>query len=337
MRFFLSVFFTEMKSMPPRKVLHLPAYKPGGQGGTPAPEPAPLPLPPQPQPQPAPEPAPLPQPAPEPEAALEHAPARPAPPARPVNLKICIPAYGGRVHERFMTSLLALQTAIIMRGMSASFEFTANESLIPRARNLLTATFLADETATHLLFLDADLEFDPMLIVRLVERDTHIACGAYAKKAYNFENIRQAIDAGECESAADVARAGLDFNINIHGQRAEVVDGFVKTLDGATGIMLLKREVVQAMYDHYREELGCSNDIQNHKIKEYVAIFDCFIDRSNPSFHRNLSEDFAVVRRAQKLGFEVFTDVACPTRHWGSAMFKGDVLNRFTCAYAAAA
>lgn len=257
-----------------------------------------------------------------------------AAPAPIIDVRICVPAYGGMVHERFLTSMLALQSAMIARGVRARFEFTGNESLIPRARNLMAAKVLQDKSATHLLFIDADIELDPSLVLRLLERDADIACGCYAKKAYQFETMAQCIESGECTTAAQAVRAGLDFNLNIRGTSVDVDNGYVETLDGATGIMCIKRGVLEKMCAHFEADLFCHNDISNHPIATYVALFDTFIDRTVPTRPRNLSEDFAFCRRAQQLGFSIYTDIACPTRHYGTTLFTGDVRNRFVSSYA---
>ena len=261
------------------------------------------------------------------------------PPAQPpeappkLNIRIAVPAYGGRVHERFMTALLNLHGALMMKGIPAQYDFLANESLVVRARNLMAASFISDPSATHLLFIDSDIELDPVLILRLIEKNADIACGCYAKKSINFDSIQQAIADGECKTATEVQRAGLDFNLNIPGSSVEVHDGWVETLDGATGIMLTKRNVIETLYALHKDTLWCKNDITTHPIREYVAIFDTFIDRTHPEFPRNLSEDFAFCRRAQGAGFKIQTDIACPTRHYGNHIFAGDIRNRFTATY----
>jgi hypothetical protein len=51
-----------------------------------------------------------------------------------------------------------------------------NESLITRARNGMAYDFMQSD-ATHLMFIDADITFDPKDIVRMIDADKDIICG----------------------------------------------------------------------------------------------------------------------------------------------------------------
>ena len=123
---------------------------------------------------------------------------------------------------------------------------------------------------------------------------------------------------------------GLDFNINIV-ENATVENGFIKVLDSATGMMLIKKEVILAMENHYRESLFDVNDIMgdHHRVKDYVAIFDCMID---PVTKRYLSEDYAFCRRWQQLGGSIWVDISTPLCHVGNASFDGDIRQRMVMA-----
>ena len=63
---------------------------------------------------------------------------------------------------------------------------------------------------------------------------------------------------------------------------------------------------------------------------EYTALFDCMID---PKTRRSLSEDYAFVRRAQAMGFELWSDLASPLSHTGNYTFEGDIRQRFKLVY----
>ena len=46
-------------------------------------------------------------------------------------------------------------------GFTVSLNLLGNESLITRGRNILVSRCLDESAATHLLFIDADIGFDP--------------------------------------------------------------------------------------------------------------------------------------------------------------------------------
>lgn len=247
------------------------------------------------------------------------------------SLFIATPCYGCSMTTTFLLSLLELEAECKRRGMPIVVEFIGNESLVQRARNVLAAKFLAS-SCTHLLFIDADIGFAPEAVFRLLGGQKDIACAVYPKKSFDWEAIRTKLGEGSQEP---VHMMGLDYNINLEGQTAEVQDGFVRVLDAATGFMLIRREALERMAERYREELLCVNDLPGNRadpkyVKEYVALFDCMID---PKTRRYLSEDYAFNRRAQAMGIETWADLASPLCHVGSYLFEGDLRQRFRLTY----
>lgn len=246
-------------------------------------------------------------------------------PKRPAKLYLATPCYGCQMSVVFMASVLQLQAACLNRGVECTVDFIGNESLVERARNILVARFLQSDS-THLLFIDADIGFKPDAVFRLLDADKDVATAVYPKKAFDWNMVRTKLEAGDSEP---VYQMGVDFNINIATHKEAVTNGLVKVLDSATGFMLIKREVLQRMYDHYRDELHCVNDIMGQSIKDYVAIFACMID---PTTRRFLSEDYSFCRRYQALGGEIWADLASPLAHIGTNVFRGDLRRRIAAA-----
>lgn len=252
-----------------------------------------------------------------------------SPPAR---LYVATPCYGCQMSTVFMTSLMQLQAQCVQRGIECFCDFVGNESLITRARCVLSARFLKSQS-THLLFIDADIGFNPEAVFRLLESNKDIATAVYPKKAFNWAEIESKLKDSECKEP--VQMMGLDYNINLVGETGTIENGFVKVLDSATGFMLVKKSVLETMAQHYSKDLLCVNDLPGDRSDpgyptEYVALFDCMID---PLSRRYLSEDYAFSRRAQALGFEVWADVTAPLAHIGNYTFGGDISERFKMTY----
>ena len=254
----------------------------------------------------------------------EPAPA-PAPEAPKPVLYVATPAYGCMLNAVYLECMLRLQEECSRRGIACFIDILGNESLVQRARNLLTKRFLLSP-ATHLFFVDADIGFNPLSVMRMLDFDKDIVTGVYPKKYVNWDKVRERLQAQE-PSDEPLMSAGLDYNINIAGPQAHAEQGFVRVLDSATGFMLLKRAAVEKLCEAYKDTLTCVNDIIGDaaSIKDYVAIFDCMID---PDTHRYLSEDYSMCRRWQQLGGEVYVDIASPLCHVGGYMFKGDYKSR---------
>mgnify|MGYP003348435256 CR=1 FL=1 len=108
-------------------------------------------------------------------------------------LFIATPMYGGNSHGMYVKSCLDLQSLCSQYGIEARFSFIFNESLITRARNYLVDEFLRAEGFTHLLFIDADIHFDPRDVIALLALDKDIVGGPYPKKSIKWGSIKEAI------------------------------------------------------------------------------------------------------------------------------------------------
>lgn len=241
-----------------------------------------------------------------------------------LKLYLATPCYGCQMTVPFLASVMGLHSLCTREGVELTVDFVGNESLVERARNILAARFLASD-ATHLLFIDADIGFLPSTVLRLLRADKDVMTGVYSKKAYNWENVKAKLAAGDTEA---VHQMGLDFNINIANLSEPISkEGFVRVLDSATGFMMIKRAVLERMAETYRAELFCVNDIMGQSVKEYVALFACLID---PQSKRFLSEDYSFCRRYQQLGGDIWADLASPLAHIGTQVFSGDIRYRLS-------
>jgi hypothetical protein len=225
---------------------------------------------------------------------------------------------------QFLLSVLNLQAACLRRGILIEADFIGNESLVQRARNVLTARFLKAERCTHLLFVDADIEFHADTVMRLLEFDKDVVTAVYPKKMVDWSEVEAKLQDGGGRGNEPVHQMGLDFNLNLNtSEPVTVHKGFVNVLDSATGFMLIKRGILGRMAEHYRPELHCMNDVMGtaQQTPDYVALFDCMID---PVSRRYLSEDFAFCRRLQQMGGEIWADVASPLAHIGMNLHGAD-------------
>ena len=105
---------------------------------------------------------------------------------------IATPMYGGQCYGYYTQSILMLQRVLDQNNIESIFSFMFNESLITRARNALSHGFLNSD-ATHLMFIDSDIRFNPNDIVKMIEADKGIICGLYPKKEINFPSLQKAI------------------------------------------------------------------------------------------------------------------------------------------------
>jgi hypothetical protein len=244
---------------------------------------------------------------------------------RGLNIFFATPCYGGLVTDQYFLSMFRLSQVLIQHGIKFRITTLRNESLIPRARNILTAMFMEDKNSTHLMFIDADIEFDPDSVIRMLAMDKDVIAGAYPKKTINWESVRAAANSGE----TNLASYGADYAINLKVEpgtnKVRTHMGTVEVLDASTGFFIVKKEVVRNMMDKH-PELHYNNDSSiDPKFNPYCyALWDTMID---PKDRRYLSEDYTFCRRWQDMGGEIWVDPNTKLNHVGSFTFEGNLNN----------
>jgi len=249
---------------------------------------------------------------------------------------IATPAYGGMCHMGYLHSLIQTQMMCVAEKIAMSYSSVTNESLITRARNTCVSEFLNDDSKpapSHLMFIDADIQFDPGSIKRMLNYDKDVVCGIYSKKDINWDLVYKTTKEHQEKKIKDndlLFSSSLDYNLNFKDPLNVVTDnGFVEVLDGPTGFMMIKRGVFDRFRKAYPELQYKTDQLINsekYKSKNTWAFFDTMID---PEDKRYLSEDYAFCRLWQKIGGKIYADIKSPLTHWGTFPFKGHVGTRF--------
>jgi hypothetical protein len=244
---------------------------------------------------------------------------------------IATPCYGGQLNEPYFRSVIKMMTFFNGHQIPLAFGTIANESLVTRARNVLVAYFLASDY-THLMFIDADIEFQTEDILKLYAHKKDVVVGAYPKKGVAWDKIRSNLtDPANKDkelSDRDMASFGSDYAINFKFVDKEtktigVENGLIKLHDAGTGFMMISREAILKMIKAY-PEFKYNNDvnINNADLKEhFYALFDTSID---PIDRRYLSEDYTFCRRWQEIGGDVWLDPSISLNHYGHFCFQGN-------------
>ena len=244
---------------------------------------------------------------------------------------IATPCYGGQLNEPYFRSVIKMMTFFNGHQIPLAFGTIANESLVTRARNVLVAYFLASDY-THLMFIDADIEFQTEDILKLYAHKKDVVVGAYPKKGVAWDKIRanlsDPVNKGKELSDRDMASFGSDYAINFKFVNKEtktigVENGLIKLHDAGTGFMMISREAILKMIKAY-PELKYNNDvnINNADLKDhFYALFDTMID---PVDRRYLSEDYTFCRRWQEIGGDVWLDPSISLNHYGHFCFQGN-------------
>ena len=192
-------------------------------------------------------------------------------------LFLSTPCYGGICLEKYMIGVIKLQLLLIREGIQLIIDTTENESLVHRARNVAVGRFMQKSDAEYFMFIDADVDFDPASVVRLIRSGHEVSVAIYPKKVVMWDQAKTAIEAGD---ERDLSMLSSSLVANIGATQRSVVNGFVEVLDGPTGFMVITRKAFEKMHEKYKD-LDCKNDHQNRDFDDYCAVFDCMIDPNN--------------------------------------------------------
>lgn len=256
---------------------------------------------------------------------------------RSKHIFIATPCYGGQIGEPYFRSMMRLAILCNKYEIPYTISTLANESLVTRGRNTLVSFFMENPQATHLFFIDADIEFQPEDLLRMVAYDKPVTVGAYPKKAINWDSIVNAARNIPSETSETIEGHSSNYVVNFdfltdeNGNRVpqvQIVDNLVRLKDAGTGFMCIKKEVIQQMFDAH-PEMKYVNDINvDQKFEPFMyALFDTMID---PESRRYLSEDYTFCRLWQNMGGDVYLDPRTALNHVGHYTFRGNIRKLFT-------
>jgi hypothetical protein len=213
---------------------------------------------------------------------------------RTTKVHIAMPCYGGMLTESTFMSFIKWANTARQLNIDWTLETMVNESLISRARNTLSAKFLHMDDATHLMFIDADIGWEPWHLLVLLNRDVDVIGGLYPMKTMPIKWVVNGFDGAE-----------------------EGPDGFQEVSKAGTGFLLIKKGVFEKLNSHpavkqYKNDIGL-DPIYDQYLKTY---FDTAV-RQN----RYYSEDWTFCENWRDLGGKIYMDKRILLRHSGSYVF----------------
>jgi len=208
---------------------------------------------------------------------------------------ICMPCYGGMLTESCFMSYIKWSNTCRQLGLDWTMETMTNESLISRARNTLTAKFLHNKESTHLMFIDADIGWEPWHLLVMLNAQKDVIGGLYPMKSLPVK---------WCVNGFEGAQVSEDGNLQ-------------EVSKTGTGFMLIKRDVFEKLNAHpatkpFMNDIGLPVEL-NPYMKTY---FDTAV-REN----RYYSEDWTFCENWRDLGGQVWVDKRVLLKHTGTYVF----------------
>lgn len=234
-------------------------------------------------------------------------------PERP-SVLIATPAYGGMLTYQYVCGLTKTFAHFFTVGQRHSAYWLSNESLIPRGRNRCAYRALTGGF-DKLLFIDADIGFEPADVERLLTSKKRLVGGLYPAKAYPIELMMNSLPEHE-ETFSFRARTReqlQDLGAKYGNERGEVE---VRHLP--TGFMLIDCSVFKQLEKHVPQYPTILEGT-----KEEVLMHDFFPSGVNPETKQYESEDWAfcsLVRKHLQCG--VWASTKTVLTHTGTHTFN---------------
>lgn len=213
---------------------------------------------------------------------------------RTTRVHICMPCYAGMLTESTFMSFIKWANTCRQLGLDWTIETMTNESLISRARNTMVAKFLNNPDSTHLMFVDADIGWEPWHLLALLNRDVDVIGGLYPMKSLPVKWVVNGFEGAETgpEGLQEVSKTG-------------------------TGFMLVKRHVFEKLNEHpavkpFANDIGLPKELDQH-LKTY---YDTAV-REN----RYYSEDWTFCENWRDMGGKVWIDTRVLLKHSGTYVF----------------
>jgi len=208
---------------------------------------------------------------------------------------MCMPCYGGQLTESTFMSYIKWANTARQLGLDWTVETMTNESLISRARNTLVSKFLFTKESTHLMFIDADIGWEPWHLLVMLDAQKDVIGGLYPMKSLPIK-----------------------WCVNgIPGQPEAPDQNLIEVSKTGTGFMLIKRDVFEKLDAHpatkpFKNDIGLDPALDPY-MKTY---FDTAVREG-----RYYSEDWTFCENWRDIGGQVWVDKRVLLRHTGTYTF----------------
>lgn len=255
---------------------------------------------------------------------------------------ILTPCFASLCYVNYVHCLMNTVDLFKHYGIALKIEFCKNDSLVSRARNNLVARAMSDPNMTHMLFIDNDITWDPMDVLKLVMADKPIVGGIYPLKNYNWnvltkgkneptQNfVQDAITRKNNSQFKDVISDEhmiqynlLKYNVNYLNSTLNVEKNLAEIKHLATGFMMIKRDVIEKMSKafpstKYTDDV---NFLRPNENEFAYALFDCGVEEGH-----YYSEDWLFCHRWTKMKGKIYMDVTINLTHTGQEDYRGSFL-----------
>lgn len=206
---------------------------------------------------------------------------------------IATPSYDGTLDVWYVNSLVRTIRESEAQGIRIDPIYQSFDALVQRARNDLVA-LAVQGNYDDIIFIDADIEWEPDWIFKLLKYPHDVVGGTYRKKVDDYE---------------DYVVKALDLPPTI-----DTRTGLMKVAGLGTGFLKLSKKAFRHLWEKAEPYL-------DHKGKNSRMIFDIAIQNGVM-----VSEDILMCQRLIAGGFDIWLDPRMCCNHTGPKKFQGNFI-----------
>ena len=199
-----------------------------------------------------------------------------------------------------MISMTKLVKELTKAGLEWQIE-TVKTPFVSKARNILTALFLRSKY-DYLLFIDADVEFEPEAVIRMLIAKKDIILTPYrVKLPHDASLVKYTISFPD------------DKNIPI------LPGDLVEISEGPAGLLLIRRKVFEFLMDSC-PRLKIKHPFRKESDPYLYNFWDTTFDMDEGLWR---GEDISFCRLARDYGFKIYANIKSQTTHHGTYGWTG--------------
>lgn len=232
---------------------------------------------------------------------------------------IATPMYGGMCTAGYTSSMIELfKRASFLEDIQLEFMYGVNEALVTRARNMCVSIFLKSD-ATHLLFIDSDIQFNAEQIIAMLRTKKDFVCGIYPKKKIDWDAVKHHAVMGIRPDQLQARSSEYLFIPS--GDMVQDADGLIEIERAGTGMMMISRTVFETLSNQvqsFKLEAPVMSNVRFEDTEEYKEFFYTCVDPTTKIF---LHEDFNFCRLWKETGGKIYGASWVALKHIGTHTF----------------
>jgi hypothetical protein len=246
-----------------------------------------------------------------------------APQTAPISLLSITPIIDGKVNHGYVNSLLGIQRACERIGIPFNWSFVIGNSMLVAARNRCVAKFMEEATATHMLFLDADISVQWEGVMAALSSGKDIVALPCIKRSVDWERAvalvrsRPDVDAAAIQSVLGQPNFILDPEAPLPNEE-EAMLGLMEATHAGTGCMVISRRALERYARAFPERWYY--EYVNGKKTRTIEYFR--YGRRDETF---IGEDYTFCDDWRSIGGKVFVKVDGETSHSAEISLRYDL------------